>query len=390
MASSKLLKEAIADAKAVRETAIANAKIALEEAFAPKIQSLISEKISDEMGYINEGKYVSSGIGKGQNTKPSKTASSANTDLSGIKRQSSKVGGELDDYDFIKESDGDDEDLELEALIRELEGDSDEDEDLDEAAHEDEDLDEDFMFEADEDEEDLDEDFMFEADDEGEFAEGYDADEDEDEITEEELDEIIREIMEGEDEDDEELEEGHDEEHEEDDDELSEVELDEIIREIMGEDEDEECEDCGKTKTPKMEKKAYQNEIKSLKGQLSEATSVINSLKSTINEVNLLNAKLLYANKLFRNYNLTNEQKVKVIDNIDRSQNVREAKLIYSTLSESFKISGTEKRLSESKKSLVEGMSSKAVGSTAPSKKIITESNDMTRRFQELAGIITK
>jgi len=36
-----LLKEAIADAKAVRETALANAKIALEEAFTPRLQSMI-------------------------------------------------------------------------------------------------------------------------------------------------------------------------------------------------------------------------------------------------------------------------------------------------------------------------------------------------------------
>ena len=44
----KLLKEAIADAKAVRETAIANAKLALEEAFTPKLQSMLSAKIREE------------------------------------------------------------------------------------------------------------------------------------------------------------------------------------------------------------------------------------------------------------------------------------------------------------------------------------------------------
>ena len=49
MANSKLLKEAIADAKAVRETAIANAKIALEEAFTPKLQSILSKKLQSEM-----------------------------------------------------------------------------------------------------------------------------------------------------------------------------------------------------------------------------------------------------------------------------------------------------------------------------------------------------
>ena len=49
MANSNLLKEAIADAKAVRETAIANAKIALEEAFTPRLQSILSQKLQQEM-----------------------------------------------------------------------------------------------------------------------------------------------------------------------------------------------------------------------------------------------------------------------------------------------------------------------------------------------------
>ena len=56
MANSKLLKEAIADAKAVRETAIANAKIALEEAFTPKLQSILSKKLQSEMEDEDEDK----------------------------------------------------------------------------------------------------------------------------------------------------------------------------------------------------------------------------------------------------------------------------------------------------------------------------------------------
>ena len=49
MAKSDLLKEAIADAKAVKETALANAKMALEEAFTPKLQSMLSHKIAEEL-----------------------------------------------------------------------------------------------------------------------------------------------------------------------------------------------------------------------------------------------------------------------------------------------------------------------------------------------------
>ena len=49
MAKSDLLKEAIADAKAVKETALANAKIALQEAFEPRIKSMLSAKLSEEL-----------------------------------------------------------------------------------------------------------------------------------------------------------------------------------------------------------------------------------------------------------------------------------------------------------------------------------------------------
>lgn len=38
-----LLKEAIEESKAVKETAIANAKAALEEAFAPRLTSIIQK-----------------------------------------------------------------------------------------------------------------------------------------------------------------------------------------------------------------------------------------------------------------------------------------------------------------------------------------------------------
>jgi len=42
MSNRDLLKEAIADAKTIKETAIANAKVALEEAFAPQLRSMLS------------------------------------------------------------------------------------------------------------------------------------------------------------------------------------------------------------------------------------------------------------------------------------------------------------------------------------------------------------
>ena len=47
MANQDLLKEAIADAKAVKEVAIANAKLALEEAFTPHLKSMLSAKLEE-------------------------------------------------------------------------------------------------------------------------------------------------------------------------------------------------------------------------------------------------------------------------------------------------------------------------------------------------------
>ena len=110
MASSKLLKEAIADAKAVRETAIANAKIALEEAFTPRLQSILSKKLTAEMEGeeeevdINEDNDTSSEIGSGADNKmPTDKVNSAQTDLSGISKETSPEGEELEDYDKVKD-----------------------------------------------------------------------------------------------------------------------------------------------------------------------------------------------------------------------------------------------------------------------------------------------
>ena len=107
-------------------------------------------------------------------------------------------------------------------------------------------------------------------------------------------------------------------------------------------------------------------------------------IAGNFNEVNLLNAKLLFANKLFRSYNLTNEQKVKVVETLDRTNSVREVKLVFSTLAESLKFNGNSK-----KQKLSEGIASKAQPSTAPKKEIIEEStNEMANRFKKLANII--
>ena len=143
------------------------------------------------------------------------------------------------------------------------------------------------------------------------------------------------------------------------------VDLDEVLK-ALSEEEDED------------EKK---DEVAELKSDLEEHRSVIETLRGKLNEVNLLNAKLLFTNKLFRKYGLNNEQKMKVVEQFDRASNLREVKLVYSTLGESF--NGARKNeINESK-----GAASKPVASTKPEKEVITESSDLRDRFKKLANL---
>ena len=365
MASSKLLKEAIADAKAVRETAIANAKIALEEAFTPRLQSILSRKLQAEMegdeeeADMNEDNDTSTGIGTGDNKQPADAANTAQTDLSGIANQSASAGDELEGHEEVDDlMEGEDE--EAPAMEGEEEA---------EYAAEGEEM----APEADEDELDL-ESIIRELEDELGMEEsdelGYEdptgvenAYEGEEEAPAAEApaeDEMEAPAMEGEEEET--------------------IDLDEILRE-MGYGDDEEVSE--------EEEAGNEEEVAAMQSELKEAYSTIQSLRKTINEVNLLNAKLLYTNKLFRNYNLTNEQKVKVVENLDRTSNVREVKLVYATLSESMKFTGTERKVAQAKKSITEGLASKPTASTAPAKQIISENtNELANRFKQLAGII--
>ena len=109
-------------------------------------------------------------------------------------------------------------------------------------------------------------------------------------------------------------------------------------------------------------------------------------MKDKLHEVNILNAKLLFTNKLFKSYSLDNNQKLKVVETFDRAQTTREIKLVYSTLAEQFSDNGsivTRKSIKES--------ASTAVSSTKPSKesrKVISEETQVANRFKKLAGLI--
>lgn len=146
------------------------------------------------------------------------------------------------------------------------------------------------------------------------------------------------------------------------------------------------------------DKKETVKENISLKKELAEYRSAVVYLRDRINEVNLLNAKLLYTNKLFKQASLNNEQKLKVIESFDLTKSVREAKLVYATLAESFNFGGKKtvvaapkKVVSQTVKTITEGLASKPVASTKPTKAaVLTEGAEMANRFKKLAGIRSK
>ena len=114
--------------------------------------------------------------------------------------------------------------------------------------------------------------------------------------------------------------------------------------------------------------------------ELEEAYKTIKTLKSELNEINLLNAKLLYTNKIFKSKNLNESQKVKVLSSFDKATTVGEVKLVFETLNEGIKV----------KPNLIkENLGRASKGTVTPNvKKPIVESNDAFLRMQKLAGII--
>ena len=133
-------------------------------------------------------------------------------------------------------------------------------------------------------------------------------------------------------------------------------------------------------------KKDKKDEVKESEEDVNEevekALAEIEELKKELNEVNLLNAKLLYTNKIFRDKNLTEDKKVKVLKAFDKASTVKEAKVIFETLNEGL-ISKKAPMINE-----VKGSASKATGTAPAAKQPIVESDAMVERFKKLAGII--
>ena len=167
-----------------------------------------------------------------------------------------------------------------------------------------------------------------------------------------------------------------------------EIDLDELLRELESEtlEEVEEAKHDDKDEGKKDDKK-MEEEVTEESNELQEALETIETLKKDLNEVNLLNSKLLYVNKIFKSNDLSESQKVNIIAAFDKAESVKEVKLVFETVSDSV-VSRKEsnKTIKESKAKL--GMASKAGGTTAAKPEVISEVSDTVRRMQKLAGII--
>lgn len=152
-----------------------------------------------------------------------------------------------------------------------------------------------------------------------------------------------------------------------------EINLEELLAELDALDTNEAAEDVvDEAKKAKKDEK-----------ELDEAVATIETLRAELNEVNLLNAKLLYVNKIFKAKNLSEDNKIKVINAFDKATTPNEAKLVFEALNESLEAKETSKSMV--KEGIIKGFASKPAGN-APSKQIV-ETNEQISRFQKLAGI---
>ena len=380
MSNKKLFEEAIVDAKAVREAALLNAKEALEEALTPSIQNMLVAKLNEmdmDDEYMEE-EQMEGQIDEKDYMQPHDTADEMGQMGYGNKEQGKPGHGDT----------GLEEEFDLSAILAELEAEE-ANENLAEAKKGEEDE------EEEETEEEMEvgdmsvtdlknlikdivsqeleaEEMETPADEEAEMDMDMDMDaemgDEEMEMTDEEeidLEELLAELdsMDG------------------NINEYAETQPDEMLRAI--------CNDYPQHASCKGLKEARKiQKIKSKpvmtnkdKGEMKEAINVINVLRKELNETNLLNAKLLYVNKIFKSKNLSESQKLNVITSFDKATTPKEAKMVYESLEANL---SAVKKKSPIKESL--GFASKAAG-MAPKKQIV-ESNDVISRMQKLANII--
>jgi hypothetical protein len=352
--AKNILKEAIADAKAVREVALANAKAALEEAFTPKLQNMLSAKLSEDLDedmYDEDGKELD--LGEMEKDMDEMMYDEDDKDMDEMMYDEDDKDMDEMMYDEDEKEDSMDEEIDLEEILNELE--------LEEGdkAEKEEDLEEVHRVGQPNYRGDGVHDVLNRASDINDnLAENKEFD----------LDSLLKEINDLEEE--EEI-------LEVEDDEKS---LEEVINKRMNE--TKQNNECG----CKSEKALANN----LQFKLNESQKAYQTVRTELNEVNLLNSKLLYVNRIFKANNLSETQKLSVVETLDKATSVKEAKLIYETVKDTFTISNTNKSKPTRRKPIREnfkGMASKAIKTSAPRKPILKESNNMVARMQKLANI---
>jgi hypothetical protein len=336
-----ILKEAIADTKAVRTMALENAKATLSEAFAPQIQSLVSDQIREEMDdEMNEDEFEGS--------------------MAEAIEEYMDDEDEEDEFDFEIPNDP----RAKKAAMKDIES---------EVVNDEEEME--------------DEDSLDEYGDEHPIS-TQSALEDEDDDEEIDLDELIHEIESTEDETLDEAKEKNDKKDEkkpakkaedEEDEEMEDMtkeDLIDLIKSVVAE--------MGGAEAPAEEAEDVEmeaaEELEEVKAELFEVKKANRILTTSLNEVNLINAKLLYVNKIFKKFNLDETKKTKVVNKLDEANTAKEAKFIYESLNEIFSSKKVVKNMNESM-----SFASKASGQVG--KGIVVD--PMIARLQKLANIKT-
>jgi len=404
MTNKQFFQEALLEAKAIRETALVAAKEVLEEAFTPKIKSMIDAKLSlmeDNMEEVDEAKEMDEAKAKAEEAKKVEEKK----DMEEAKDMDEAKVDETKDMDEAKQeegygayeyekgkqagemAEGELDEMELDEILAELEK-EDAKEGVDPAAVPVNPLNLEAKAKAEEakkvEEKKVEEKKMEEGDDEEEVTE----------LTVDELKDLIRDVLAdvlGSDAAAEDEVGGEEEEVTADEEEVSDdIELEAILRELDKKEEGkmEEKKDVEEAKKvdekkemdEKKDMDEAKKEVEEAKKEVEEAVKVIKALKNELNEVNLLNAKLLYVNKIFKSKSLTESQKVKVINAFDRAESVKEVKNTYETLKESFNGAAQKSAIKESV-----GFASKSVIGATAGQPIVAD--DFVARMQKLAGI---
>tara|TARA_E500000318_G_scaffold106596_1_gene114766 strand:+ start:6646 stop:7776 length:1131 start_codon:yes stop_codon:yes gene_type:complete len=375
MANKDLFKQAIAEAKSVREAAIANAKEALEETLTPHLKDMLAAKLQEMEDSKKDEEVVN---------EVEEEVEEAKHHDKDHKDEGKKSDDKMDETTFAEEMD------DAEPVAMEADSDDSEDEAPEEAGDDEElgnlsvdqfkDLIRDIISQemGDHSHDDMPADDMDAGD-----METPDEAEMDDEPESIDLDELLAELEalpEGKDEDDK-MEEKK---HGKDDDAMEEKKHskdDKAMEEKKhNKDKDAMEEDTSNQVNAESEGKDY-NLNRTIKEDLDGALETIDTLKKELSEVNILNSKLLYVNKIFKANDLNESQKVNVIAAFDKAETVKEVKLVYETVSDNF-VTKKETTIKEHK-----GMASKATGTTASKPEVIAEVSDTVLRMQKLAGI---